>query len=138
MIGAKFLIHYNITSGVGDDRCQGPLASTAKKLALLVAYTSFRDLILVHTISLLSYPKVKLTCARTALESSGDLLYCYNRGKKIFQGLKHLIFSGTIKCCFENHSCVKNWTIMQTRVYKRAKWVHISYFIYRIIYKQLR
>ena len=71
-------------------------------------------------------PKVKLTCAYTALQSSGDLIYCYNRGKKIFQGLKHFIFSGTIKCRFENHSCVKNWTTMQDRVYKRAKWARIS------------
>ena len=72
--------------------------------------------------------QLRLTCAYTAVNSSGDLMYCYKRGKKIFQGPKHLIFSGMIKCCFDNHSCVKDWTIMQDRVYTRAKWAHISYW----------
>ena len=71
--------------------------------------------------------QLRLTCAYTAVNSSGDLMYCYKEGKKIFQGPKHLIFSGMIKCCFDNHSCVKDWTIMQDRVYTRAKWAHISY-----------
>ena len=48
-------------------------------------------------------------------------------GQKVVLSLKHFIFSGTIKCCFDNHSCVKDWTTMQDRVYTRAKWVHISY-----------
>ena len=32
------------------------------------------------------------------------------------------IWSGIITCCFENHSCVKDWKTMQNRVYKTAKW----------------
>ena len=36
------------------------------------------------------------------------------------------IWSGIITCCFENHSCVKDWKTMQNRVYKTAKWAHIS------------
>ena len=73
--------------------------------------------------------QVELKCANTAVDSSGDLMYCYNpnESRKIFQGPKHFIFSGMIKCCFENHSCVKDWAIMQDRVYTRAKWAHISY-----------
>ena len=63
-------------------------------------------------------------------------MYCYVKpfgqkavwGKKIFQGhLEHLIFSGVMTCCFENHSCVQDWATMQDRVYKTAKWAHISH-----------
>ena len=68
---------------------------------------------------------MKLACSVTAVNSSGDLLYCNTRGDKIFQDLKHLIFSGQIKCCFENHSCVEDWATMQSRIYKTAKWDHI-------------
>ena len=67
------------------------------------------------------------------MENPGDLMYCFEKrkkaisGKNIFQGLKHLISSGTITCCFENYSCVKDWKTMQNRVYKTAKWAHISH-----------
>ena len=33
--------------------------------------------------------------------------------------------SGIITCCYENHSCVQDWTTMQHRVYTTAKWANI-------------
>ena len=33
--------------------------------------------------------------------------------------------SGIITCCFENHSCVQDWTTMQSRIYTTAKWANI-------------
>ena len=61
-------------------------------------------------------------------------MYCFHKpfgkktiwGKTIFQALKHLISSGVMTCCFENHSCVKDWNTMQNRVYETAKWDHIK------------
>ena len=50
-----------------------------------------------------------------------------------FQALKHLISSGVMTCCFENHSCVKDWNTMQNRVYETAKWDHIEIFLKNII-----
>ena len=41
--------------------------------------------------------------------------------------------SGTITCCYENHSCVKDWKTMQDRVYKTAKWVKIVKILVELI-----
>ena len=73
--------------------------------------------------------QVELKCANTAVNSSGDLMYCYKpkTSRKIFQGPKHFIFSEMIQCCFDNHSCVEDWTTMQHRVYTRSKWPHMSH-----------
>ena len=65
---------------------------------------------------------MRQACAHTALNTSGELLYCYNRGDTLrtLEIIRWLL--GIITCCFENHTCVEDWTKMQNRVYTTAKW----------------
>ena len=54
--------------------------------------------------------KVTQSVTMSRIELSSNCVWSPDSGQlKIFQGLKHFIFSGTITCCFENHSCEKGW-----------------------------
>ena len=121
--------------------------------------------------------KVRQACGYTALNSSGELLYC-NRGGNVYivistnwfgpqrwnwptflpkYATAHPItifstqfnkpqqsisfnltesflkeqFAGITTCCFEKHTCVKDWKTMQDRIYITAKWSQKSLKIRR-------
>ena len=40
-----------------------------------------------------------------------------------------------ITCCYENHTCIPDWTMMQHRVYAEAKWELIAY---KTTYEKIR
>ena len=80
----------------------------------------------------MKYYQLEKSCSYTSLNTSGELFYCYNRGhyKPNFVKKKYkkniLDFLGQIQCCFDKHSCVKDWEAMQLKVYTTAKYASLT------------
>ena len=69
-----------------------------------------------HPLIVILLFQVKSTCPYRKIESHGDLMYCYDRGKKMFQGLEAFdLFRNNYMLLPQPHLCqgLDGWILVE-------------------------